>query len=612
MPADPWRYRARRVVTTRLRPSADPRPHYVVCGQDSLAYYLVQELLAASARVTVIVPPNPRSEGPEIRTIRGIRIIRANRLDETTFQAAGLESARGLALMHQDDVLNIHAALCAQAVAPDIRLVIRMFDADLGEKVKLLFANCQVLSDASMAAPAFVASALSEVAPTYFSYGNRTLYVARRSQVRPTHVICGLADIREPNHPHLLPDDDAAADLVLAWAVGTTAKSAVEARTRSAARRLRLRGRRMRAFALRRAVRSFFSRKTVIAALVVLLVIVFTGLGLAYAEDFDGWWEALYVTLLTATAGGEVEQDYTPLGQALQLLLTITGLAFVPLITAVVVESIVTARLAVNAGRLAGTREGHVIVLGLGNVGALVVHQLHALGVKVVAVDKNPDAPGIEVARRLRIPVVIGDGAQEETLREAAVATCQALVVVSSDDVTNLHAALTGRMVVRNLRVVLRLFDNDFAERIQKAFDIAVSHSVSALAAPTFAAALMGRVVIATIPVDRHVLIVAEVTVSAGSPLDGQRLDVVSSSPDVRVIALARDGQPYPMWRPRPELGLSARDRIVVVARRSGLSWLLKQAASPAEDGSSEPSPAESVPSDTGTGEDLETDQWSQ
>ncbi|PZM89638.1 MAG: potassium transporter TrkA, partial [Actinobacteria bacterium] len=100
MPADPWRYRARRVVTTRLRPSADPRPHYVVCGQDSLAYYLVQELLAASARVTVIVPPNPRSEGPEIRTIRGIRIIRANRLDETTFQAAGLESARGLALMH--------------------------------------------------------------------------------------------------------------------------------------------------------------------------------------------------------------------------------------------------------------------------------------------------------------------------------------------------------------------------------------------------------------------------------------------------------------------------------------------------------------------------------
>ncbi|PZM95291.1 MAG: potassium transporter TrkA [Actinobacteria bacterium] len=595
MPADPWRYRARRVVRARLRPSADSRPHYVVCGQDPLAYYLVHELLAASARVTVIVPPHPRADGPEIRAVRGIRVISADRLDETTFRAVGLVGARGLALMHQDDVLNIHAALCAQAVAPNIRLIIRMFNPNLGEKIKLLFADCRVLSDASMAAPAFVASALGEVAPTHFSYGDRTFYVAHRAHVRPAHVVCGLADTREPNHPRVLPDDEASADLVLAEAVGTPARMAVEARTRVAVRRLALRRRRRRAFALLRAVRAFVSRKTGIAALLMLLVVLLSGTLLASAEDLDGW-QAIYVTLLTAATGGEVELEQSPAAQALQLLLTVAGLALVPLITAVVVESIVNARLAINAGRLGGTREGHVIVIGLGNVGTLVISQLHALGVKVVAIDKNPDAPGVKVARQLGIPLIIGDGAQEQTLRDASVATCQALVVVSTDDVTNLQAALNGRMITRDLRVVLRLFDSDFAERIEQAFDIATTHSVSYLAAPAFAAALMDRVVITTIPVDRRVLLVAEVTVAAGSALEGQRLGVIGIAQGVRVIAVLRDGQLRPTWRPDPDTRLGARDRVTVVARRAGLSWLLKQASPPPPEEEPSPETSEAEP----------------
>ena len=39
--------------------------------------------------------------------------------------------------------------------------------------------------------------------------------------------------------------------------------------------------------------------------------------------------------------------------------------------------------------------------------------------------------------------------------------------------------------------------------------------------APAFAAALLGRQIIATIPIDRHVLLVAEVPVGADSELEG-------------------------------------------------------------------------------------------
>ena len=73
----PWRNRAKRSMQTRLREglrtNGDLRPHYIVCGQDPLAYHLVNALLPGSARVTVIVPPGRRPVGPDIATIRGVR-----------------------------------------------------------------------------------------------------------------------------------------------------------------------------------------------------------------------------------------------------------------------------------------------------------------------------------------------------------------------------------------------------------------------------------------------------------------------------------------------------------------------------------------------------------
>ena len=145
----------------------------------------------------------------------------------------------------------------------------------------------------------------------------------------------------------------------------------------------------------------------------------------------------------------------------------------------------------------------------------------------MVAIDRIADARGAKVAEQLGVPLIVGDAAREETLRAASIDTCKALVVVSTDDVTNLQAALNARAVRSDMRVVLRLFDGDFAQRVQKAFNINISRSVSYLAAPAFAAAMLDREVLATIPVDRHALMVAEVQVLAGSPLEGAPLSRV-------------------------------------------------------------------------------------
>lgn len=583
--ADLWRTRARRIVQTRLRdglrPSGDARPHYVVCGDDALAYHLVAELLGNESqggppRVTVIVPFRRRVDGPDLRKLRGVRLYRSDRLDEETFRMAGLAGARGLALLHQDDVGNIHAALCAQAVEPDLRLVMRMFNGRLGSRVQRLFPDCAVLSDASMAAPAFVAAALGEVAPTHFRLRGRTLLVARRADVDPAHIVCGLADTRDPNLARVLPADESQADLVLADVVGLPAGTEEENRRIVRARRLR---RPILMFG--RAVRSFATRKIGIATISVLAVVVTLGVLLAEVEPTDDLWDALYLTLVTTIVGADPDTEKAVPAQIMQVVLNLAGLALIPLITAVVVDGIVNARLALHAGRIKTDRSGHVVVVGLGNVGTRVMRRLNDLGIEVVAIDKNPDARGVPVARRLGIPLIIGDVTQEETLETASLDTCRALVVVSTDDVANLQAALNAQEVKPDLRVVLRLFDGDFAARLQQAFNIGISRSVSYLAAPAFAAALLHRSVLATIPVDRHVLLVAEVPVATGSELAGREIREVSRPESVRVIGLIRAGQARMEWSPAASCRVGVGDRLVVVVRRAGLSRLLGQASTP-------------------------------
>ncbi|HEY1486366.1 MAG TPA: NAD-binding protein, partial [Micromonosporaceae bacterium] len=174
-----------------------------------------------------------------------------------------------------------------------------------------------------------------------------------------------------------------------------------------------------------------------------------------------------------------------------------------------------------------------------------------------------------------RIHFIVGDGSRQSTLDRANVATAAALVVLTADDVVNLEYALRGRELRDNLRVVLRLFDGDFADRIKRIFNITISRSVSFLAAPAFAAGMVGREVIGTIGVRRRVLLVADVPVLAGSWLEGRRIAEVYEPGEARVVALFNAAAPEGDWRPGGHRQLFVDDRLIVIATRLGLSRIL-------------------------------------
>ena len=588
MGTEPSKEVTRRSLVSRLRErNGDARPHFVVCGSDALVYTLADELANSGHRVrlTVITPTEVRPDVPDFADLRsrGVRVLHAGRLDERTFRDAGLAGATALALVMPDDMVNLHAALCARAVEGDLRLVVRMFNTGLGYGVKKLFDDCAVLSDAAMAAPAFVAAALGEVAPTHFRYAGRTLYVARRGDVPEKSVVLTLTGPTGTGHVNVLPADPAPAesnptDLVLAEGAGRATGQAVTAR------RLARTGRRRRSLlSAGHAIRAGLSRKLGIAVLVTAAIMALAGGVLSSFTGVHGFWRSIYVTLLTVVGSSDVEPNGRPVAQAAQLVLTVAGVALLPLITAAVVDGVVKTRLALDRNEIHSVHADHIVLVGLGNVGTRVLRQLTDLGVDVVAIDKVADARGAKAAEQLGVPLIVGDASREETLRAASIDTCKALVVVSTDDAVNLQAALHARGARDDMRVVLRLFDDDFARRVQTAFNINISRSVSRLCAPAFAAAMLEREVLATIPVDRHALLVAAVQVLPGSELDGAPLSQADRPASARVIAMSEAGSTWVDWTADRRRVLSAGDEVVVVARRAGLRRLVEQATPPLE-----------------------------
>jgi Trk K+ transport system NAD-binding subunit len=534
----------------------------VVCGDSPLAFRLVDELINRyDEDVTVILPSKQANYGPRIAQLSRVKVIEAADPDNAAFQAAKLSTARALALLGSDDAGNIHAALLAQDINPDLRLVLRQFNMSLGHRVRTLFADCAVLSDAAMAAPSFVAAALGREGPTHIRVSGRTLYVVRRDEVDASRIICGLADTTDQTNADLLPVDEHASDLVLAFTNGPALERAVSRR----------RGRVL--AAVRRNFGSVLNRKVGVAALSLFVLLA---IGTTMFAMFGGytWWNAIYETALDVAGAAQPLDSLPVINKITQVMVTIVGISIIPIITAVALDAVVGARLAA-AGGPRGPFRDHVVVIGLGQVGVRVVAQLHDLGVPVVCIDRNENARGIPLAKRLGLPVIIGDASRDDTLRAAYIGTSRALVTLSSHDVVNLEAALTAKAIRDDLLVVLRLFDNDFARLVERRFGINVSRSVSFLAAPAFAAAMVERQVIGTIPVGRRVLLIAEVPVGDGTGLNRLTVREVERRFEVRVIGLQRRTEQRLDWQPSTDHQLVPRDRLMVVATRSGLGQIL-------------------------------------
>ena len=534
--------------------------HFVVCGDNPLAYRIARELTGRYEQyVVVILADKLRNHGPQIAALPGVTVREHAELTSEAFTDADVASARAMALVGPDDLANFHAALRAQELSPDLRLVVAAYNRRLGDHITGFFRDCTVLSRSQLAAPALVAAALGEIAPSHVRLSGRTLYVARRDDGVTRRVLCGLAVPDDPDGATQLiaPEDlNGGADLVLAVADGTP-------RDPLARQRHPVGG------ALRMTRRLLWNKFGIIFG--VLAAAALAGfILLATAGHAPG--DVLYLGIMDMTGSALTSTANAGPEKVAQVLLTADGMALLPLMTAIIVGARLTGRIR----REPRARGGHVIVVGGGDVGTRVAGGLHDLGFDVVLIDQNPAARGVAFARNLGLPVVLGDAPSERVLRRAGVDSAIALISATSNDIVNLETAMQARaMRGDDLRIVLRLFDDDLARRVSENLGNVVSRSVSYLAAPAFAVAMLEHKVLRTIPVGRHVLVIADVRVESGSDIAGQPLADLERDRLSRVLALAERGRPRFDWSPRRDRPLVAGDRVIVLATQTGLSTFL-------------------------------------
>ena len=131
------------------------------------------------------------------------------------------------------------------------------------------------------------------------------------------------------------------------------------------------------------------------------------------------------------------------------------------------IERLTSKRLTGLVGRRAVPRRDHVVVVGLGQIGLRLCMLLRECGIPVVAVDTDEEAENVGQARRLKLPVVIGRGANPAVLRRLSLDRARALAAVTPTDLANVEAAMSARSINADLRVVLRAGDGRVADETE-------------------------------------------------------------------------------------------------------------------------------------------------
>ncbi|MEU4096838.1 NAD-binding protein [Streptomyces sp. NPDC026673] len=614
----------------------------VICGDDSLTHRLAVELDGVCGEAVTVVLPSQRDEyGAEIASLHRdprspIELLVAARPDEQTLLAAGVDRAAALALAYGDDQVNVTAALLARSLNPSIRLVIRMFNRERGRHLEHLLdraaavlagrdggddpdlaASTTVLSDADTAVPELVAAAAVGHGHTLQVEGKVFRGVVR-SAGTPGHtrdlatlaVLSG-ADQDDPGSEdspetpgeggtQLLPDTYTAYHRQF-----THGRLMLEEVTHHHAPEPAARERRSRvgswlgSHLAHLPWRVFLSRE--VSAVFRVLAAVVLGLSAATAlfADEHPWWKNVYLPLLDIFTMGDPATGDSVARRVLQLIAGFVGLAVLPLVVAATLNATEAFRRASVGHPPHDELAGHIVLVGLGKIGTRVLAQLHTTDHEVVAVERNPHARGVALARELGVPLLLEDAGVPGVLDRARIGQSRSLLVLTRDDGENLDIAMAAREANPDVRVVMRLYNDDFAATVQRTLRASYpdaltrSRSVSALAAPSFAAAMMGRHVLGIMPVERGSLLFTVVDVAGHPELEGRsvyeafranewRLLAVGSAGAARVSSSADtlagirlDRPPGLDWRPAPGRVLRAGDRVVLATTRRGMDILM-------------------------------------
>lgn len=207
----------------------------------------------------------------------------------------------------------------------------------------------------------------------------------------------------------------------------------------------------------------------------------------------------------------------------------------------------------------------HIIVFGAGHVGLRVIRELHQMAFDVVVIDDSPD-PGVqEELERLNVPLIVGDGRVTITLEKAQLKYAQAFVACTGNDHVNLEVVMKARDLNPDVRIVMRAWDTQFANQIERFMQVQSVLSSSDLSAPAFAGAAVGIEITQTVRVNGTEYSMVRLTVEPGSFLDGSTVGTLQTENEMDIVLYGR-GEVAEVQPPRDML-VQGGDTLVIFAQ---------------------------------------------
>jgi Trk K+ transport system NAD-binding subunit len=207
----------------------------------------------------------------------------------------------------------------------------------------------------------------------------------------------------------------------------------------------------------------------------------------------------------------------------------------------------------------------HIIVFGAGHVGLRVIRELVHMNFDVVVIDDSPDTGVPEELEQLHVPLIVGDGRVTPVLEKAQLKYARAFVACTGNDHINLEVVMKARDLNPGVRIVMRAWDTEFANQIERFMSVQSVLSSSDLSAPAFAGAAVGIEITQTVRVNGVEYSMVRLGVEQGSFLDGQTVGRLQTENDMDIVLYGR-GEQVEVQPPR-DMVVQAGDTLVIFAQ---------------------------------------------
>jgi Trk K+ transport system NAD-binding subunit len=212
---------------------------------------------------------------------------------------------------------------------------------------------------------------------------------------------------------------------------------------------------------------------------------------------------------------------------------------------------------------LASLCRNHFVVIGVGKVGYQVIKGLLEMRESLVTVEMASGAPLLGELFDQGVPVVQGNARLPSVLEQAGVRKARAVIITTSDDLTNLDVAITARDLNPDAKIVLRLFDETLATKVAGAFAMPTI-STSQVAAPAFIAAATGRKVYQGFQLAGRQVHLTDITICPTGRLVGRTVGEIQSDKEINVVMHQSEGAVD--VNPDSDIRLEPGDTILVIA----------------------------------------------